>query len=316
MTSKYLPLIKSEFGLTEPLSFEQIHNGPDNNVYIITDRQGQKYALRESKRLGKNVSFETEILATLSQSGFSVPAPIRTVSGNLFVTTEGVQLVLFKYILGTQIEKLETEHLNSRYIELGARKLGELHSLTNKMKVEAVPTRHIFTEFDRLLKTDHSVLDRFKDIKTVTEQVQIFYQEAKQRIDSQQELYGIIHNDYRIQNLIYTKDDCCLIDFDWACYGPLLKDLGLSVAEWSMFTKISGPSKEAIKIFLDNYNKTAPRKVTYDKNLLFWICFACLSDTCTFLVDVCAGAHAEKNITDVAQCHMYQKFKWFYRELV
>jgi len=314
MINDYLTLIKSEYGFGDEFSCDQIHNGPDNNVYVVNVGDN-KYALRESKRLGKNVSFETEVLIKLNQLGFSVPKIVKTISGNYFIQVGDKQFVLFDYISGGQVEKLGSEHLDSNLIECGARKLGELHSLTNNLVITVKPSRSIFLELDRFLDLDQVSLNRFKDSDRVLEQVKSFYKEAQTRIDSKKELYGIIHNDYRIHNLIYTDNDCYIIDFDWACYGPLLKDLGLAIAEWSIFSKISGPSKQAINKFIENYNTKSPQKVTYNKDLVFWVCFACLSDTCTFLVDVCNGGHPDKIITEVDQCHMYKKFKYFYQEI-
>lgn len=302
-------LVEAEYGLIGPLVFEQMHNGPDNDVFVVADSNGVKYALRQSKRAGKNIAFEIDILVALDKSNFSSPKILQTKSRKYFVEVDGAQLVLFEYIEGIKMEKDVTG--------LGARKFGQLHSLTNGLQLDVAPTRTIFTEFDRLLKIDQEKIKQFKDYETVVEQVKQFYKEAESKIASKKELYGIIHNDYRIQNLIYTTDDCYIIDFDWSCYGPLLKDLGLAIAEWSMYTRSTGASREAIDKFINSYNETAPRMVSYDKDLIFWICFACLSDTCTFLVDVAEGGnkHTDKVITDVDQCHMYKKFKYFYNEL-
>jgi Ser/Thr protein kinase RdoA (MazF antagonist) len=314
MTYQYSSLVESEYGLIGPLVFDQVHDGPDNNVYVVTDHQNNKYALRQSKRFGKDATFEIEILKTLALRGFSSPRVLLTKSKTSLVTVDATQLVLFTYIPGTQIEKLESKHLGSDIIERGARKLGELHFMTNRMQVTATPIRTIFTEYDRLLKLNTQKLEQFKDHEIALDQAKKFYKEAKLRISSKKDLYGIIHNDYRIQNLIYNADDCCVIDFDWACYGPLLKDLGLAIAEWSMYTRNSGPSKEAIERFIKAYNETAPQSVVYNGDLIFWICFACLSDTCTFLVDVVEGRYTDKIITNVDQCYMYCKFKYFHGE--
>lgn len=314
MSYQYSSLIESEYGFTGPLVFNLVHDGPDNNVYIVTDYQNNKYALRQSKRIGKNAAFEIELLQVLAKTGFSSPEPLSTRLKTYLVVVDAIQLVLFTYIKGARAEKLEPEHLNGNIIELGAKKLGELHRLTSGLQVATIPTRTLFTEYDRLLKIDKQKLRRFKNYEIVLDQAKDFYKEAQLKIDSKKELYGIIHNDYRIQNLIYTANDCFVIDFDWACYGPLLKDIGLAIAEWSMYTKSANPSRETIERFIKAYNETAPQAVIYNQGLIFWICFACLSDTCTFLADVTEGQHTDKTITDIDQCYMYQKFKYFYNE--
>jgi len=317
MSYQYSSLIESKYGLLGPLIFEQIHNGPDNDVFVVIDSNNTKYALRQSKRLGKNIAFEIELLTVLARSGFSSPQPIPTKSNKYLVNAGTTQLVLFTYIQGTQIMKLELEHFQSDFIERGARKLGELHHLTNGLQLDAVPTRTLFTEYDRFLKLDADKLKQFKDYETFLDQAKNFYKEAKSRIESEKEFYGIIHNDYGIQNLIYTDSNCFIIDFDWACYGPLLKDLGFAIAEWSMYTRNTDLSQKAIERFIKAYNETAPQAVLYDKDLTFWVCFACLSAACTFLTDIAEGRsiYTDKTITNVDQCYMYRKFKYFYSEI-
>ena len=314
MFYKFLLQIESEYGLLQPLSFDHIHNGPDNDVYIVTDGGGYKYILREGKRVGKKVSFELDVLAKLSQANFSSPKPIQTNSGAYSISIDNTQLVLFEYIQGEQIAKILPEHFKIDIIERGGRKFGELHTLTNNMQMATLPIRNVFTEYERFLKLDINTLKHFSDYETLAEHIKTFYSEAKSRISAGGELYGVIHNDYRIQNTLYTKDDVYIIDFDWACYGPLLKDLGLAITEWStgMFS-----SPIEINKFLKGYNETAPRKVEYDKDLIFWICFACLSDTCTFITDTAQNnfKYGENVINDVNQCYMYKKFMHFYQEL-
>lgn len=317
MAYKYSLQVESEFGLKGPLVFNQIHNSPDNDVFIITDGDKKKYVLRQSKRLGKNAMFEMEVLTKLAQVGFLSPESLQTKSKAYLINIDKIQLVLFAYIRGTQIGKLGPEHLVTDVIERGAKKLGELHSLTKNMKVSDTPSRTIFTEYDRLLSIDIDKLKPFKGYKTLLERVKDFYSKAQLRIKWGKELYGVIHNDYGIQNLIYTKDDCYIIDFDWACYGPLLKDLGLAIAIWPPYSKDGIPSKAIIDRFLKSYNKTAPQIVVYDRDLIFWVCFACLSDTCTFITDTVQNnyKYGENVINDVEQCRMYKKFEYFYQEL-
>ena len=117
MSYKFLLKIESEYGLLQPLSFDHIHNGPDNDVYIVTDGNGYKYILREGKRVGKKVSFELDVLAKLSQANFSSPKPIQTNSGAYSISIDNTQLVLFEYIQGEQIAKILPEHFK-KYEEL------------------------------------------------------------------------------------------------------------------------------------------------------------------------------------------------------
>ncbi|MDP2741550.1 MAG: phosphotransferase [bacterium] len=315
MSYKYLQQIESEYKLSGPPDLNLIHDGLDNKVFIVTDKNGSKFVLRESKRDNKNSSFEIEVLEALAKADFSSPRILKTRDVKYSIVFNNTEITLFEYIKGSQIEKLELNHLDDDVIERGAKKLGELHSLTNGMIINATPNRTIFTEYDRLLKIDNNLLKQFKSVDVFIRQVEDFYEKASLIINKKKELFGVIHNDYRIQNLIFADKNCFVIDFDWSCCGPLLKDLGLAVAEWSMYGQKIGPSKEVIKKFIKAYNETAPQSAKYDSDLIFWICFACLSDVCTFFADVIEGKYPENNITDVQQCYMYKKFEYFYQNL-
>ena len=314
MSYKYILEIQTEYSLLGPLASELIHNGPDNQVLVVTDTEKKKYVARASKRENKGVLFEVEVLVYLASVDFSSPRLLKTKSGKYSIRVDNTEIVLFEYMTGWQVEKLEMEHLTTDLIERGAAKLGELHQVTKEMNITVPSRRTIFTEYDRLFTLNPDDLSRFKGYEVFLGQARSLYKQAQEIIHKDHGLYGVIHNDYRIQNLIFNNSDCFIIDFDWACPGPLLKDVGLAIAEWSLFARDTGPSREAITKFIDSYNRTAPRAASYDKSLIFWVCFACLSDACTFFVDVLEGKYSEKNIIDIDQCYMYRKFTFFHKE--
>ena len=114
--------IASNYGLSEPMTFELIHEGLDNNVFIIQDSSHKKYALRISKRPNKTTSFEVEILEQLKKCDFASPRFVKTLSGNNDMDYNGTKLVLFEYINGMHIDKLTQEHLTQNMIERGSEK--------------------------------------------------------------------------------------------------------------------------------------------------------------------------------------------------
>lgn len=188
-----------------------------------------------------------------------------------------------------------------------------LHQYTQKLDLGEKKGRHIFTEIERFENLSKECQKRFSDYGEAASHIAQFSEEAREKIKDKKLLSGVIHNDYRIQNLIFQSDaDCSIIDFDWACYGPLIKDVALAVGEWSYFDIKTGPSREAIDQFLKGYNETAPKPIEYSPELIFWICFAYLSETSNFLSDTCEGRHDSLNITRVEQCRSYRKFKFFF----
>lgn len=316
MFKEQLKIVK-EYGLDKSAVFELVHDGIDNNIYIL-DANDKKYVLRESKRseVNKNIDFEIKLLLALFQASLSAPRPIASRNNKYYINIDNRCFTLFDYIEGHQFENISNEMLSKNIIGLGGKKLGELHNITKNINIGVDSKRTIFTEFERLLSVPKEKLAQFDGYIEFLEHVKKFYADAKKLMQDKKTIFGIIHNDYRIQNLIFSKDNAnvSIIDFDWSCHGPFLKDIGLAIAEWSIFDSKKGPSRKAIQQFIDGYNSAGPMRIEYNQELLFWICFSCLSDACTFFSDVLESRHSNLSINKVEQCRMYKKFKYWYEE--
>lgn len=319
MENKEKSEILKEYGLDESSIFNLVHKGIDNNLYIINDAEGKKYVLRESKRkyYNKNIGFEVELLLLLTRLSIKAPNLIISRNNSYYVVASDRYFVLFGYIAGHQFESVSGELLLKNIIRLGGKKLGELHNATKNLDINIDSKRTIFTEFERFFSIPIEKLAQFDGYAEFLKYVNKFYNDSKNLMQNEKIKSGIIHNDYRIQNLIFSKDntDASIIDFDWSCCGPFLKDIGLAIVEWSIFDFKRGPSREAIQQFIDGYNSIGLIQIKYNRELLFWICFSCLSDACTFFSDiVIESRHDDLSIDKVEQCQMYKKFKYFLEE--
>lgn len=295
---------------------ELIHDGIDNRVYLVTDAAAKRYILRESKRthVSRSVAFEAATIALLIRSGIPTPAIVTTQSGLPGAVIDGHDATMFEHVPGFQFEDMSPELVARGILDVGARALGALHAATRGQAIPEAPKRTIFTELDRFVEIkNHPLLKGIDGYAELVSEAADLRERAEAMIRSSSADMGIIHNDYRIQNLIFQDDSrCSIIDLDWACPGPLLKDVGLAIAEWSMFDFVANvPSRSAIDGFIDAYNETAPAPVSYGKDLLFWISFSCLSDACTFFVDLVEGRYEGKSIVRTEQCRMYRKFEYF-----
>lgn len=115
---------------------------------------------------------------------------------------------------------------------------------------------------------------------------------------------------YRAGNVFFKNDDeiSGVIDFDWSCIGPQIKDLALGALEWSCADGRVEPNPIIFDAFLDGYNSVSSQKVSKDKELYAWVMFAALSDTATYLCDRLSAGEIKKKIS----CsYMYQKYLHF-----
>lgn len=302
--------ITEKYNLGQIKDFRLIHDGLDNKVYRITVGVSSVYIVRESKRnkKNKNIDFEIKLISFLDKSNFSVPKIILTTGGNPSFNLGARTIIVFQYIKG--------EILQKGLIELGGKTLGNLHNKTLNLETKFDPIRNVFTELERFTDKNKKKMFRFKGYQVVEKHIKHFVDVARKKIKCGLP-HGVIHNDFHIGNLIYMTDKKLLytIDFDWSCNGPLVKDVALAIGSWSCtdVAKIP-PDKETIAKFLIGYNSTAPIHIKYDQDLLFWICFAYLSETATFFADFLESRYPNLNITKVEQCISYRNFKYFFEK--
>lgn len=263
---KEIEKIKTLYGISPEATCEKIHDGTDNAVYVISDK-GNRFVLRESKRINdpnKDLQFELDLLKNLANKGASTPKIILTNTGEPLIFINNTEYTLFHFVEGFGISEPTQELLKREVIRTGGKALGTLHQHTQKLDLGEKKGRHIFTEIERFENLNKECQKRFSDYEEAAGYIAQFSKEAREKIKDKKLLSGVIHNDYRIQNLIFQSDvNCSIIDFDWACYGPLIKDVALAVGEWSYFDIKTGPSKEAIDQFLKGYNETAPQPIEY-----------------------------------------------------
>ena len=101
-----------------------------------------------------------------------------------------------------------------------------------------------------------------------------------------------------------------VLDFDWSCVGPLVKDLALGVVEWSFPDGSTEPWKDILNEFLRGYNTTSPEKWNFNYDFKRWIMFACLSDACTYFADL---MNDKNNNKKEIKSYMYNKYLFFER---
>ena len=175
-----------------------------------------------------------------------------------------------------------------------------------KLKLANPRKRSIYSEFERFLSLSNVAISQFVGSRKFIKEIR----EAINFSKGSNELHGFIHNDYRPSNIIFDNDDKVIgvIDFDWSCDGPIVKELALAVVEWSFPDGVNKPDWSIFDVFLEGYNSSANNKIRKSDRLYSWIKLATLSDAATYFCDFADSCPGAKKITS---SHMYNKYLFF-----
>lgn len=292
------------YDLAEISPVSLLRESGDNEVFVVGEKE--KKILRISKRLPiEDIKFEYEATKRLSDGGVIVPQWVMTKAGDFYTTIDGKVAVLFDFLNGHHIE-VDKDHLPTKEQAYNAgRGLGLMSNAAASFTSSSPRKRNIFTELERAVALIDVFSEQFEGGKDFVEQVKKAITFGK----NQTEIEGFIHNDYRPSNVFFNEKDefAGIIDFDWSCAGPVIKDLALAVVEWSFPDGATEPDFEVFDSFLNGYNSVADKKWIKEE-LYPWIRFATLSDAATYFCDLADDPTSTKRII---KSYMYRKYLFF-----
>ncbi len=220
-----------------------VPKGMDANSYIITTVDKQKYFLKlynlkKIKILRLKINFrDFKILNTLHDKYNikTISYPILTIKNKIFVNTKPYRLVLYDFIEGNNDEKPLTNKQLGSFAQL----LSQIHNISdNKLKIHNKEKFEIdkLKELRKLLTKVTQVgwinpIYRKKVSQLIRKNNKTILQLIQQTINLSKELKSenskqvITHSDPYSLNLIKTKDNVSLIDWDGISLGPKEKDL-------------------------------------------------------------------------------------------
>jgi len=297
--------VLSEYSLPESIPVVLLRESADNFVYLVGE--DQKKVLRISKRLPvEDIKFEYEANQYLSKKSSLFSKWIKTLKGDCYTVVNEVVAVMFEYVDGHNIN-IDKDHLPELNIAYSAgRGLGEMRNAGAGFSQVSPRKRTIFSELERVLKISDKFKKEFEGGEKFVQEVESSLEFAR----NQNEVTGLIHNDYRPGNVIFDNGDNLvgIIDFDWSCTGPLIKDLALAAVEWSFPDGSDEPNFLIFDAFLDGYNSVSEIKIEKNENLYSWIKFSLLSDAATYFCDLAEDPNSEKR---VIRSYMYRKYNFF-----
>lgn len=286
-----------------------LREGVDNCVFKIILENRKVFILRVSKRaVEDDINFELDILLKLFSKGAKVAPPIENLNGEMFSKDhKGTIYTLFSFMKGSSIEISPTKKPEISKVFTAGSELGNLHNIAAKISSDYKKTRTIFTEIERILYQKNKFSEIYNDSRIFLDMLEEYYSWSKNEAGKQ----IVIHNDYRPSNVFFhQKKVSAILDLDWSCMGPAIKDLALAAVEWSYPDGAEKYWRDSFESFIEGYNKTCKTKVDIDSVFYKWAAFSCLSDSCTYFADL---IESNKTITEKKELksYMYNKFKFF-----
>lgn len=297
--------ILKKYDLAEVEPIKLVRESMDNAVYVIGDKD--KKILRISKRLPvEDIKFEYEAMAYLSNNDLPVAKWLLTKSGDFYTLVDGAVAVMFEFLNGHHVLVDKDHFPTSEQAFNAGKELGLMSNVAAGFNPSSTRKRDIFTELNRVISVSDTFVKNFEGGKNFVAQVEAAIEFGK----SQKEAIGFIHNDYRSGNVFFNGNNevSAILDFDWGCMGPIVKDLALAVVEWSFPDGRIEPDWELFDAFLAGYNSIAKNKYEKGSLLYSWIKFATLSDACTYFCDLANDASSTKK---VIKSYMYMKYLFF-----
>jgi len=288
-------------------TIELLRDGGDNTLWTVVDEQDKKYAVRVSKReMGDDIAFESEWIHILYNAGVSVAPIIFTKDNQPYtVMTNGQAVTIFLFLQGYHLMSSVESSIPLDAVGAAGTALAKLHNISFMHSVEVSRKRTIFSELERVIEHKDLVIEKIPNGADFVAEVEAQLLWGK----AQSYQLALVHNDYRTVNVMFDGQNnvVAIIDFDWSCIGPAIKDVAHALAEWSFPDGAEKHNQAIFSTFLERYNEQSTHPVPEDTILYNWISLSCLSDACTFIIDRLLRDDIREPVTS----YMYKKSQYF-----
>jgi Ser/Thr protein kinase RdoA (MazF antagonist) len=290
-----------------------IRDGIDNNVYTFRTLDNQKLIARVNKT-GQipSLQFEVNLVKELIDRNVPTAKVVPSKNNELFIEITPKQaLVCFEFIQGHPIEYGPDYVPKTSLVKQAGSALGIFHQATLNLSLKIARKRTIYTELENSLTNQTNIINTYNDGESFINGVKDTLSKAKSnKYDSPA---GIIHNDYNTSNVLFKNMNLqAILDFDWACPGPLLMDVGYGAMSWSTAEKNTKPNETAFCTFISSYNLTSPLNVILNNKFWFWAAYSCLYLGCGFLNRM--AVNNQYNLSSSSQSHMYKRYLYYLKK--
>lgn len=289
------------------VKLDMLRDGSDNVIWDAMSSDNNRYAIRISKRdMGDDIAFEAKWIRAVQKEGVLVAPIVLTKHGESHTHfPDGQAVTVFNFLEGKHFSVSIDKPLPRHVVETAAEALATLHGASKRCEVNESRKRTVFSELERVVDHQNLILEKTPGGKEFIVEVRDMLGWGKAQIfDS-----VLVHNDYRIGNIMFDESDnlLAILDFDWSCIGPAIKDVAHSLAEWSFPDGARNHNEQVFSDFLKSYNQASDAPITRDNILYQWMALSCLSDACTFLIDRLLRGE----IKPPSYSYMYKKYQYF-----
>ena len=316
---KFKEAIEKEYGFFVK-TIDLIRSSDDNDTYKITTERGiyfGRFGKREIKDLVET-GFELRFLHYLQNAGLPVAGVIPNKIGDLSVVIGNKTGAVFEWITGESTSVSPGNYLSAGKVYQAGKTLAALHNASATYDVVQEPKRMVITELERVVSLRDEVVGKYENGDEFIDLAERMIEFAHSYSDRGSIL---IHNDYRPHNVLFGTggSDAVVgvVDFDWICKAPPIKDLALALVEWSFADGDNAFHHESFVSFLRGYQEfVADRNILKDFSALNqWIQFSCLSDAATYVSD-CITSEKERGVLvheqpKILKSYMLSKLKHF-----
>lgn len=244
---------------------------------------------------------EAHLLSYLEGNNFLAPKVLDF--GSMKIGGREYPFTVFEYV-----KHLQNPHISKHQVGLAARYLGKLHGLTasyckeNRYTQERTLEQDLFGLCKIISRSRNKAINRDSLLKDLDWGID-FYNSRRQ-----EDAKLILHNDYRINNVLFASQDeiACVIDFDWSVESSFaLKDLGHAALEWS-FPDGSEINRDFYNYFIGQYwESNPPIKEVPISEVWSWSRFSALTDAAHYFLSF------PERTKDKFISHMYDKYLYF-----
>ena len=259
------------YGLAEPVEVRELERGANRNFLVTSQDQRYVYRIYTDHdfyvRNPEAYRYELDLLAYLREYKLAVPEPVTTLDGERLSvmgtasdTGNGARCgALFHFFDGEEHVTWHPEVNEPVVISFGSA-VAKIHQQADQFQVPYC--RHHF-DLQYLLNGPLQTLESI--LKERRGQDLAFFKDYADHMRRQisglgkgKDVYGLIHADLHVGNILYNPDDgYCILDFDQCAFGWRAYDV--ATFKYNIIETVPDHLTDEIwRCFLEGYNRVRP----------------------------------------------------------